>query len=160
MKAKLIRVDQQDLRILNFLRKNARQTLTNMSRETGVPISTVFDKLKKLENLGIVKRHTSLFDMEKIGYSTHAFVFLKCDDKQNEHLEKCLTENPNINNIARVNGQWDLLFEGFYRDIRDLEVFIEALINDFKGVELSIHHALKDIKREGFLIGDKRLKTD
>ena len=152
MKAKLIRVGRQDLKILNLLRKNARQTMTNMSRDAGVPISTVFDKLKRLEHIGVIKAYTSLLDMEKIGYGAQAFVLLKIDTDQKERLKKILIGNSQVNNLSRVNGNWNFLIEVFFRYIEDLEIFIDALRNDFKGIEISVHHALEDMKREGFLI--------
>ena len=155
MKSELIRVDQQDLKILNLLRKNARQTLTNMSRDAGIPISTIFDKLKRLEHIGVIKAHTSMLDMNKIGYRLHAFVFLKDDNNQKERLIKTLIENPKVNNITRVNENWNFLIEVFFREIIELEEFIETLENDFKSIEISVHYALEDIKREGFLIGDE-----
>jgi len=39
---------EKDLLILSELRQNARETLTKMSKHTGIPISTIFDKIKQL----------------------------------------------------------------------------------------------------------------
>ena len=60
-------VDQSDLKILKYLRRNSRETMTRMSKETRIPISSVFDRLKRLEAIGVIHRYTSLLDMKKIG---------------------------------------------------------------------------------------------
>ena len=89
MEERLIRfdtVDRQDLRILCRLRVNSRETLTNISRETGIPISSVFDRLKRFEAIGIIKRHTSLLDMKKIGIHERLIILAKVEDKTKKDL--------------------------------------------------------------------------
>jgi len=53
-------VDQSDLKLLTYLRRNSRETMTRMNKETGIPISSVFDRLKRLEAIGVIERYTSL----------------------------------------------------------------------------------------------------
>ena len=48
-KPKSIKLDSSDLKILSALRANGRETLTKISRDTGIPISLVFDRLKRME---------------------------------------------------------------------------------------------------------------
>ena len=42
-------LDQADLKLLGHLRTNARETLTRISQETQIPVSSIFDRLKRLE---------------------------------------------------------------------------------------------------------------
>ena len=51
--------DNKDLLIISCLRENSRNNLTNISKMTGIPISTIFDWLKKYEG-SIIKKHTAL----------------------------------------------------------------------------------------------------
>jgi len=62
--------------LLSHFRRNARESLTTISRETRVPVSTIFDKLKHYERQ-FIRKHTTLVDFSKLGYMTRANVMLK-----------------------------------------------------------------------------------
>ena len=97
-------IDKEDLKILSCLRKNARETLTRISKVTGIPISSAFDKLKRLEAIGVITKHTSLVDLKKIGFSVQVIFFLKTNDSNKKELERRLMKNPQVNNVARITG--------------------------------------------------------
>ena len=68
MKAKPdpFKLHPSDLKILSALRANGRETLTKISRDTGIPISLVFDRLKRMEEL-VIKRYSCSVDWERLG---------------------------------------------------------------------------------------------
>ena len=51
-------LDQADLKLLGHLRTNARETLTRISQETQIPVSSIFDRLKRMEKMNVIKRFT------------------------------------------------------------------------------------------------------
>jgi len=60
---------EKDLLILKHLRNNARKTLTSISKETNIPTSTVFDRLR-IHEKGIIKKYTSIIDIENLANKT------------------------------------------------------------------------------------------
>ena len=152
---RLARMDKVDLKILGCLRKNARETLTRISKVTGIPISSTFDRLKRLEETGLIARHTSLLDMKKLGLSVRVFLLLKIDDSHKKEVERFLMGTPQVNNLARIVGNWNLVAEVLFQDMKELESFVEALGKDFKGIDFSVHHVLENLKSETFLISYK-----
>ena len=151
-RAELTYMNKGDKKILGFLRTNARQTLTKISKDTRMPISTVFDRLKQMEKTGVILRHTSLLDMKKIGFNVQVFLFIKANRNHKNELEKCLVENPNVNSMVKINGEWNYILETLFGDINSLESFVDDVKNDFKEITISVHYALKDLKRESFLM--------
>jgi DNA-binding Lrp family transcriptional regulator len=145
-------VDKEDLKILSCLRKNARETLTRISKLTGIPISSTFDRLKRLEAIGVITRHTSLVDLKKIGFTVRVFLLLKTNANHRKEVERFLMENLQANNVARITGNWNFVMDALFRDVEELESFIEALRKDYKGIEFSLHHVLETLKQECFLI--------
>jgi Lrp/AsnC family leucine-responsive transcriptional regulator len=137
------------------LRRNARETITRISKFTGIPISSTFGRLKRLEEARVITRHTSLVDMRQIGLSMRVFVLFKTDDSHREELEGSLMEDPQVNNMVRIIGSWNLMVEALFRDINELESFVEALRRDFRGLEFSVHYILDSLKQEGILTGYK-----
>lgn len=150
-------LSEADLEVLGCLRKNARETLTRISRDLRIPISSVFDKLKRLEEIGVITRHTSLLDMEKIGLRVRLILSLKVDRLAKDDLERFLIENQQVNNLSRVNGSWDYFVEALFRKMEDAETFIDTLRSNFKGIQISDHYILEDLKCENFLAGSQKL---
>ena len=60
---------------MSYLRMNARETLTKISRKTKVPVSTVYQRIKNKE-VNLILKHTSLIDFRKLGFMTKAQVLI------------------------------------------------------------------------------------
>ena len=62
---------EKEKTLLQHLRKDSRKSLADISKETKIPISTLFDTLRKLESKVIIK-HTALVDFAKLGHGMKA----------------------------------------------------------------------------------------
>lgn len=143
-------MNQKDLLILSHLRKDARMTLTNMSKATNVPISTIYDRIKMQEN-GLIKKHTTLIDFGKMGYNTRANVTLKVERENRDSVKDYLMKHPNTNSVYKVNNGFDFMVECVFRNVKDLEDFMEQLDQKFKVVDSKTYYIIDDIKREAFM---------
>ncbi len=143
-------LNQKEILLMSYLRQNARETLTKLSRKTSVPISTIYDKLKMYEN-DIIKKHTSLLDFNKLGYTTRATIMLKAKKDCKKELKEFLLNNRNINSVFKINNGYDYLVEGIFKQIKELEDFIEKIEDKFKIKNKQVHYIIEDIKREGFM---------
>ena len=125
--------------ILKCLRKDSRKSLTKISQETKIPLSTVFDKMKVLKKF---VRCVSMINFEKIGYSLKVEVIVKADNLKK--LEGFLVKCYNINNLFIIQGEYDYLFEGIFKDFKEFEEFREEL----KGyiTEKNEYLVLEDLK--------------
>ena len=84
-------IRKKELMLLACLRNNARETLTNISKKTNIPISTIFDKLKEYEKT-FIKKHTSILDFKKLGYDIRINMLLKVDRSKRYALEERTAE--------------------------------------------------------------------
>jgi DNA-binding Lrp family transcriptional regulator len=137
---------------MTYLRRNARENLTMISRRTQIPVSTIFDKLKDFEKK-IITKHTTLIDFKKLGFDIRINMLLKIPKNFREEFREFIMTNENINSISRITNGYDYLIEGIFRDMNDLQRFSELLerFNIESKQELFI---LEDLKREGFLSDD------
>ena len=143
-------IQKKDLQIISNLRANSRQTLTNMSRSTNIPISTIYDRLKA-NNGGLIERHTCLLDFNKLGFTTRAKVLLRADKSTREDLKQHLKKHKNINSLSKINNNYDFLFEAVFRQIKELEEFLESLEENYKVKSKQVFYIIEDVKRESFL---------
>jgi len=150
-------MNQKDLLILAHLRNDARITLTNLSKKTNIPISTIYDRLKAQEE-GFIQKHTTLIDFSKLGYNTRANITIKVDREQREAIKEYLLKHQNVNSVYKINSGYDFLIETVFKNIKDLEDFMETLDQKFKIVDSQTHYIINDIKREAFMSNPEMLK--
>ncbi len=143
-------VKDKDLVILSHLRKNGRETLTKMSKKTGIPISTIYDRMK-FHDGDLIKKHTCIVDFNKIGYNTKAYVLLKVHKDSRKEVAEYLRENMNVNSVSKVNNDYDYLVEVICRHLKGIEKFIESMEEKFNLTAQKVFYEIENIKREGFM---------
>ncbi len=140
-------MNKKDLKIITQLRTDARMPLTDMSRKINMPVSTIFDRMK---SNNLITKHTSLLDFSKLGY-TRANIFLKVEREDKEQLKESLLKNQSINSVYRINNGFDFLIECVFRQMKEVEEFIDQIESKFKIREVKSFFVIEDIKREMFL---------
>jgi Lrp/AsnC family transcriptional regulator, regulator for asnA, asnC and gidA len=141
---------QSDLRILQHLRENSRTSLTTISRKTGIPVSTIFDRIRSYES-GFVHKFTALVDFSKLGYTVRANILLKIEPGHREKVKGYLMAHPRVNTIQRVNNGFDYAAECVFMSIKESEEFIEELEMQFKVIGKLVFHIIDDVAREKLL---------
>lgn len=143
-------IRKADLLFLTFLRQNARETLTTISRKTNIPISTLYDKLKQQEK-NVILKHTTLVDFSKLGYNCKAEIMLSLPKEDRDKIRSFLKSYPLINSLFKINNGYDFLAEGVFQDVKELEDFVEMLESKFSINDKKVFYVIEDIKREEFL---------
>lgn len=133
--------------ILLHLREDARKSLTKISEQTEIPLTTVYDIVNRLKDKDIIHRYVPMIDFAKIGFSVRMSIALKADNKRD--LLGFLISNANINSVHKVTGDYDFLADAVFQNMSDYEMFKEE-IERFKLLKLREHHIIEEVKREGF----------
>jgi len=141
---------KKDLIIMSYLRQNSRQRLTSMSRKTQMPVSTIYDRIKSYEG-GLIKKHTCLLDFSKLGFSTRATIMLKVNRESRDTVGEFLSHHQSINTVYKVNNGFDFMLEALFKQIKDLEDFMEMIESKFKIDDSKTYFIIDEIKRESFL---------
>jgi DNA-binding Lrp family transcriptional regulator len=142
---------EKELQIVRHLRNNARETLTRLSKKTGVPISTLFDKLNQYRENFIV-RHTCLIDYTKLGFDLRVQLLVKVS-KEREVFEKFIMGHFHVNSVWKISNGYDYLVEGVFRNMKDFTEFLQHL-ERFSIKDRKEFYVLEDLKREAFLTTD------
>lgn len=138
------------LLIAAFLRQNARIKLTQLSRKLGVPVSTLFDRVRTLPQLGVT-RLSALLDFPRLGFTAQATMLLRAGQGKREPLRAFLLRAWPVNSLWRVNNGYDFLVECVFKNMRELEEFCERLEHAFGVRQKEVHYVVEELKREGFL---------
>ena len=131
--------DEKDMRILEALKQNSRLSEQKIARKTGIPMTTVHNRAKKLRETGIIEGYTVRLNHAKLGNSLTAYVLLKAINQadQNELLEY-ISRIPQVCEAAMVTGDFDLLLKARIGSMEELNRIVVAGLRKHKGVGESI----------------------
>ncbi|HCN49443.1 MAG TPA: Lrp/AsnC family transcriptional regulator [Chryseobacterium sp.] len=120
-------LDNKDVQLLRLLQKNAKLTVKELAKEVNLSPSPVFERVKRLEQEGYVKRYAAVLDAEKLnrGFTVFCQIKLKIHDRSvgydfvNEILE--------IEEVAEcynISGDFDFLLKVQVRDMKHYQDFV------------------------------------
>lgn len=141
---------RKDLLIISCLRQDARMKLTDMSKLTKIPVSTIFDRIRLLEGNGIVK-NTALVRFDLFGYWTKAIITFSAGKKERQKLQDLLERCENVNSLCRINNGWDFLIEAVFRNVKEVEDFVEGVEEKVKLKDRKIFYVIEELGREEFM---------
>lgn len=75
------KLDERDIKILNILAGNARETFTKMAREVGISDVAVIKRVKKLEGR-VIRKYTIVVKADAVGYGSFSFTGLDVDPER------------------------------------------------------------------------------
>ena len=128
-------LDGIDKQILNALMKDARMSLTAIGRDIGISSVAVNQRIKKLEQSGLIDGTKLVINPKIIGYRTEAFVgvFLDASSKYKEAINR-LKEIPEVTESHYTTGNYAILLKILCRDNEHLMQVLNNQIQKIKGV--------------------------
>ncbi len=135
-------MNKKDRKILDILVKGARKSTKDISHETGMPISTVYDRMKKLEEEGIIEGYRAVVNPRKLGKEISAFVSLTVTYHlpsgkkifQRELAEK-VSRFPCVEEVHIVAGGDDIILKVRTESVALLNKFIIEDLRTIEGVD-------------------------
>ena len=147
------RIVEKDKRIIAQLRQDSRASLTCISQRIGVPISTVFDRMKQLRGQAIAK-FTCIVDFRRLGLDAHSFAVFRVSKPNREAFSTYLGDHANVNSVYRINHRDGFLVELVFKEIVALEDFIEKTDQLFATRPEHIFDVVDVVNREEVLSPD------
>jgi DNA-binding Lrp family transcriptional regulator len=137
-----INFDEKDRKILNVLKENSKLSSHKISKKTSIPITTVNNRIKKMQRNGIIKSFTVDIDMKMLGYQIAAYIFvqisleeLKRNNMKTRDLIGGIKKHPLVYYAENLTGDMDLLVKVFAKDINELNEYVVGTISTLEGVE-------------------------
>ena len=142
--------EMNDLRIVSHLRENSRMSLTQLSKSTGIPVSTIFERMKRNAN-NIIRKNTCLIDFSKVGMNTRAKIALKVSPDERVLVREFLEKNKNVNSLYKINNGYDYMLDVVFKNMKELEDFLELVDDKFKIKSKHVFYVIEEITQEKFL---------
>jgi len=110
-------LDDLDVAILRRLNHNARKSFRDIARELEVSISTVSNRVKRLEAEGVV-----------LGYDVLAVIGIRISKGKLLEVQRKIAREDRVVEVYDVTGEYDSVIVARFRNTRDLDAFIKKLV--------------------------------
>ena len=133
---KILEIDKTDLKILALLMENAGLPYTEIGKRVFVSGGTVHVRMKKMEQMGIVKGSQLLIDPAKLGWDISAFLGVYLDKSSlYEEVAADLEKIPEVVNIHYTTGIYSIFAKIVCRDTGHLREVLHDKIQKVKGIQ-------------------------
>jgi DNA-binding Lrp family transcriptional regulator len=154
----MLTLDSGDVKVLGIIQENCRLTAREISDRTGLPVTTVFAKIKRIERLGLVKGYHAVLNARELGAGTTAFVLASFAYKSEERIvsqrkvAKEIANFPEVQEVHIISGEWDILIKVKARDIESVGKYVVDKLRLVKGIEKTLTCLVFESEKESAAI--------
>ena len=132
-----VKLDEIDRKILEILQTNAKITNAQLSKDIGLSPAPTLERVKKLENSGIIKSYHPQLDTDRIGLGVHTFVQVTLKGHNKKNIDLFLGEInqiPEIIECYQVTGNADYFLKVVVKDIPSFESLISNKLSQIEEI--------------------------
>lgn len=150
--------DSKDLQILKIIQDDCHLTAREISERTGSPITTVFARIKRLENLGVIRGYHAVLEAAKLNAGTTAFIFVSFAYKGEEKVlsqrkvAKEIAGFSDVQEVHIISGEWDILIKVKARDVDSVGKFVVDKLRLVRGIEKTLTCFVFETEKESTAI--------
>lgn len=125
-------MDIIDYQILGCLKENSRENSTNIGAKINLSTSAVIERIKKMENSGLIERYTTIINQNKLGRDLTAFIYVSLEHpKYNENFIKLINESDFVAECHYIAGDFDFIL----KVVTKAGKMLEEVLNFIKGID-------------------------
>lgn len=133
----LLKLDQIDRKVLEKLQSNAKITNAQLSKDIGLSPAPTLERVKKLEQSGIIKSYHAHLDPQKVGLGVTTFVQVTLVGHKKSTTEQFVEKVeliPEVIECHHITGSGDFLLKVISKDISSYQTLILEKINEIEEV--------------------------
>ncbi|MEZ5046402.1 MAG: Lrp/AsnC family transcriptional regulator [Chitinophagaceae bacterium] len=128
-------IDEKDIAILKLLQQNAKMTISDLAKSVHLSTTPVYDRIKRMEQNGIIKQYATLLDVQKINKSliVISYVSLKEHNKvAGSKFVKRILELNDVTACYSISGEYDFMLKVI---ASDMQAYYDFHVNVLSQVE-------------------------
>ena len=155
-------MDEKDERILEILQRDGRVTNVELARAVELTPSATLERVRKLEERGLIRGYMALLDPHALGLGLVAFIFVRVDDRgdtlsEAESTAEGLAALPSVQEVHHMAGEDCFLVKVRARDTDDLYRILKEEFGQFKTIRSTrTTIVLKTVKETPALVWSKK----
>jgi Lrp/AsnC family leucine-responsive transcriptional regulator len=160
-----LKIDEKDLMILNLLQKNCRMTAKEIAQTINSPVTTVFAKIKRMQDWGVITNYKAILDAPSLDKGTTAFILasvtygIKDGTTQSQRkIAEEIAKFPEAQEVHIIAGDWDILMKVKEKDVGAVGKFVTEKLRIVKGIEKTLTCMVFQTEKETTDIALERTK--
>jgi len=128
----MVKLDETDKKILGILQEDGRITTKVLANRIHLSNTPVYERVKKMERSGVIKKYTAVLDREIIGKGTTIFLMvslLKHTKDVVAAFKKEVMSFPEVMEFYYISGNYDALVKLMVGDMTEFKTFIEEKLS-------------------------------
>ena len=146
------KLDKVDLQILRTLQDNARLTTKELAARVSLSSTPVFERLKRLENSGYIKKYIAVLDAEKLNQGFVVFCSVKLVRLNKDiafEFTRIIQEIPEVTECYNISGDYDYLLKIHAHNMKYYQEFIFNVLGTIDSlVSLRSTYVIDEIKHD------------
>ena len=142
-------IDDTDRRILAVLLADARTSMRSIAEEVGVALGTVSNRVKRMEEMGVIQGYGVRLDAEKIGWTMTVLCGLRIEKGRLMEVQRKIAEDPRVFGIYDVTGEFDSMVLARVRDRAHLDDLSKTILSSEGIIRTVTHVVLNTVKQNG-----------
>lgn len=130
-----MKLDAIDRGILKELQTDCKQTHKALSIKLNLSVTAIYERIRKLENHGVIKQYVALVDREKVALDLLVFCQIKLSKHIQENissLEKEITSLEEVVECYHLSGEFDYLLKVY---VRDMDHFRDFMVSKLTAIQ-------------------------
>jgi Lrp/AsnC family transcriptional regulator, leucine-responsive regulatory protein len=141
-----IKLDEKDVAILAVIQEDSQLTARQISKRINAPLTTVFAKIKRMEEMGVIRGYRAFLAADKLGVGTSAFILASVSYRSKAD-EAPVSQRTVAEEIARfaevqevhiITGDWDLLVKLRAESVDAIGKFVVDKLRLINGLEKTL----------------------
>ena len=160
-----MKLDSLDIALLNLLQRDSKKTAKELGLGLDMPVTTVYAKIKRMEEHGLVRQYATVLDGPKLGFAATAFILATFSYRTPGATKNMLSQRtvakevagfPEVQEVHVISGDWDLLIKVKTTDIDAVGKFVFDKLRTVGGIDKTVTCMVFDTAKETLEIDLKK----
>jgi DNA-binding Lrp family transcriptional regulator len=126
----LKKLDAVDLQIIRALEEDSRVSLRKLAHKLALTPNILHNRIKSLEQEGIIKGYVPIVDATKMGYALTAIIMIQVEGGHMLEIENEIAKENNVLSVYDITGEFDAVVFAKFRDNASLNGFLKKLLSE------------------------------
>ena len=144
-------MDEIDIKIISLLQKDSRLSFNRIAKELGISVGTAYNRIRGLEEKGVLRGYTAIVDPVKVGYQLTAIILIQAEGKHLLDVEGEIARMGNVISVYDITGEFDVAVIARFKDRFDMNKFIKALLK-MPYVKRTVTNVVLNVVKEDFRV--------
>ena len=140
--------DKTDRALLEALNRDGRASQRELAAATGVALGTVSNRLRRLQEAGVLRGFLPDINAEQAGFTLTAIMQMRISKGHIIAVQASVAEHPRVFGVYDVTGEWDALVLARFRDRAEMDTFIKSTLSQPHIERTNTSLVLNTVKQE------------